>query len=138
MAVQFVPFSRAGKPLAVNQLVTLTGTITNLNSAVDQTTQVSVQLQYSGSTVNVNPLDVSAAVKNAVTYGSGGTQPNPKLPFASGGHALAVGMFVTLSGKITAVSGSDQTGSVNVQLTNSGNTLSSVSPLDIAANSGTL
>jgi hypothetical protein len=55
-----VPFSRAGTPLAVNQFVTITGTVTNLNGAVDQTTNITVQLTSTGNTVSVKPLDIAS------------------------------------------------------------------------------
>jgi hypothetical protein len=58
-----VPFSRDGKPLAVNQTVSITGVITSLNGAVDDTTPLTVQLQYSGNTISVESLDIAAVTQ---------------------------------------------------------------------------
>jgi hypothetical protein len=55
-----VPFSRAGTPLAVGQFVTITGTVTSLNGATDQTTNITVSLTSTSNTVSVKPLDIAS------------------------------------------------------------------------------
>lgn len=63
MSVNAGPNSRAGKPLNVNDQVTVVGFITAIAAGTSNTTVITVQLAGSGNSVSVQAQDCAASTQ---------------------------------------------------------------------------
>lgn len=100
-----------GKTVSVGDRVTIVGRISSLSGS-DQNTSVAVQPFLTTSTFTANALDV---------YTTEGTSCGP-----AHGNVLTAGNSCTVTGVVTAISGSGVTALLTVTLSNSGTSVSGI------------